>query len=134
MISEKLISEKSIWKNQVWRTGVLVFKNQFRNWFLKAKNPICRTWFFQYDFWNSSTDQKGEVSCFGDLNSDQILEKVGGHLLFLKKISSAILMYFFSFLIRHCRWLPKFSTIRVLRIMEKNRGFFTKGLQSWTKS
>ena len=25
-------------------------KNQFQNWFLQAKNPVRRTWFFQLDF------------------------------------------------------------------------------------
>ena len=60
-----LISEKSIWKNQLWPTGFLVyFKLDFYclcnlqksilklilNWFLKAKNPVCRTWFLQLDF------------------------------------------------------------------------------------
>ena len=25
-------------------------KNQFRNWFLQVKNPVCQTWFFKLDF------------------------------------------------------------------------------------
>ena len=27
-------------------------KNQFRNWFLQYKNPVCRIWFLQLDFYN----------------------------------------------------------------------------------
>ena len=28
-------------------TACVACKNQFRNWFLQAKNPVCRTWFFK---------------------------------------------------------------------------------------
>ena len=42
--------KKSSYKNQVWQTGFLACKNQFQNWFLQAKNPVCRTWFLQLDF------------------------------------------------------------------------------------
>ena len=28
-------------------TAWLACKNQFWNWFLQAKNPVCRTWFFK---------------------------------------------------------------------------------------
>ena len=31
-------------------TACVACKNQFRNWFLEAKNPVCRTWFLQFDF------------------------------------------------------------------------------------
>ena len=30
-------------------TAQVACKNQFGNWFLQAKNPICRTWFLQPD-------------------------------------------------------------------------------------
>ena len=28
----------------------VAWKNQFRNWFLQAINPVCQTWFLQLDF------------------------------------------------------------------------------------
>ena len=31
-------------------TACVACKNQFRNWFLQAKNPVCWTWFLQLDF------------------------------------------------------------------------------------
>ena len=36
----------SNWISIAW----VACKNQFRNWFLQAKNPALRTWFFQLDF------------------------------------------------------------------------------------
>ena len=42
--------EKSIWTTQVWRTGFLACKNQFQNWFLQTKNPVCQIGVFQLDF------------------------------------------------------------------------------------
>ena len=56
------ISEKSMWKNQVLQTGLLIYfkldfyclhslqKSKFWNWFLQAKNAVCRTCFLQLDF------------------------------------------------------------------------------------
>ena len=49
------------WKNQVGKmklhevsnwifTACVACKNQFGNWFLQVKNPVCRTWFFKLDF------------------------------------------------------------------------------------
>ena len=53
-------------KNQFWKiqfdkldfksisnwifTACAACKNPFQNWFLQAKNPVCRTWFLQLDF------------------------------------------------------------------------------------
>ena len=31
-------------------TACVACKNQFQNWFLQAKNPVHRNWFFQLDF------------------------------------------------------------------------------------
>ena len=40
-------------------TACVDCKNQFRNWFLQAKNPVRRNWFFKVYFQNSSTYQQG---------------------------------------------------------------------------
>ena len=31
-------------------TTYVACKNQFQNWFLLAKNPVCQTWLLQHDF------------------------------------------------------------------------------------
>ena len=53
-----LISEKSIWKKSSWTNWIFSLfwtwflltvypaKIQFQNWFLQAKNPVFRNWFF----------------------------------------------------------------------------------------
>ena len=63
----KINLEKSSFTNWIFSlfqtgffTACVACKNQFPNWFLKAKNPVHGTWVFQLDFFlNSSTDQQG---------------------------------------------------------------------------
>ena len=39
-------------------------KNQFWNWFLKAKNPVCRTWFLQLERSPKNVNQKSSPKKF----------------------------------------------------------------------
>jgi hypothetical protein len=45
-------------------TACVACKNQFRNWFLHAENPVCRTWFLQLDFSKIKYRSTGVESCF----------------------------------------------------------------------
>ena len=56
LISENLFGKIKFDELDFYFTSSLIFtsfvacKNQFWNWFLQAKNPVRRIWFFQLDF------------------------------------------------------------------------------------
>ena len=79
-----------------YRISVLVLlacKNQFQNWVLQTKNPVCPTWFLQLDFYNlifqkSSTDQQ----------EAWVLQIIPKSLIFFPQWISAVQnMFFMSF-------------------------------------
>ena len=52
------------WSALLVFTACLVYKNQFRNWFLHAKNPVHQTWLFQLDFLKFKYRSTGEQVWF----------------------------------------------------------------------
>ena len=57
-------------------TACVVCKNQFRNWYLEAKNPVCWAWSLQLDFLKinyRSTGGLGSTAFSENLSIDPIL-------------------------------------------------------------
>ena len=55
----------SLFQTDLIFTACVVCKNQLRHWFLQAKNPVCRTWVFQFDFSKFKyRSTRGLTKCF----------------------------------------------------------------------